>query len=107
MQNEDECAQWLYELFEEKDHVFDHFVRNDSFAELGRPAFALKRNRSDLFISIFFFLLTGIPSVLWFVQFLLVSSLFSKGVFLLCGFVAYFILQWMINMSVIDEKKLR
>ena len=107
MENEDECAQWLYKLFEEKDRIYDHFVRNDSFVGLGPPPFALKRNRSDLFISIFFFLLTGIPSVLWFVQFLLFSSLFSKGVFLLCAFVLYFVLQWMINMSVIDEKKTR
>ena len=46
-------------------------------------------------------IIIGIPSLIWFGKFLIVSSWFAKLIFIIIIFIAYFIIQRMINLSVI------
>lgn len=54
-----------------------------------------------MLIQVFWLIIIGIPSLIWFGKFLLISTWFSKIIFALIILIAYFILQRMINMSVI------
>ena len=60
-----------------------------------------------MFIQLFWLLTIGIPSLIWFLKFLLVSTWFPKLTFGIIILIAYIITQRMINMSVIkaDTKK--
>ncbi|UJR37542.1 hypothetical protein I4U23_030244 [Adineta vaga] len=106
-EDEKQCAQWLHELFQEKDRIYDHFLRHDTFDGLGVPKVPLNRSYTDIAVEIFWLIVIGIPSLKWFIQFLLVSTWSAKIIFALVILIGYIILQAMINMSVIklDTKK--
>ena len=72
------CSRWLYKLYEEKDKVFDYFARHDTFDGKGLPRTVIPRNKQDLFIVLGWFTVIGIPSIIYFVKFLLTSSLVSQ-----------------------------
>ena len=81
--------------------MYDHFVRHDTFDGLGLPRVPIARNLSDLCVVLFWLLVIGVPSLFWFVQFVLNSSFYGKVIFGVVIVIAYVILEWMINMSVI------
>ena len=103
--DEAKCKDWLHRLFQKKDRVYDHFVRHDTFDGLGLPRVPVVRNRFDLAIEVFWLLVIGVPSFVWLSQFVLSSSLYGKVIFGGILLIAYGILQWMINMSVIKSEK--
>lgn len=84
-----------------KDRIYQHFVENDTFHGLGLPKVSLPRNNIDLLIECFWMVTIGIPSLIWLVNFLVIGSWSAKLIFAGVLFVAYGILQRMINMSVI------
>ncbi|CAF4182815.1 unnamed protein product, partial [Adineta steineri] len=100
-EDEKKCGQWLQELFQEKDRIYDHFVQNDTFDGLGLPKVTLNRTYYDILIECFWLVIIGVPSLKWFLQFLLVSTWFAKMMFVLVIILGYVIIQGMINMSVI------
>jgi hypothetical protein len=102
-EDETKCAQWLHELFQEKDRLYEHFVQNDTFAGLGVPKISLVPNYSDVFIQFFWFITIGIPSLIWLARFLITSTWYAKLIFALIILIAHFIFERMINMSVIKK----
>ena len=104
-QNEEKCGQWLHKLFQEKDRIYDHFVQHDTFDGLGKSNVPLNRNYTDLIIYLVWLIIIGVPSLIWFGQFLFVSTWFAKMIFAFIVLIGYFILQRMINMSVIKTDK--
>ncbi|CAF1097206.1 unnamed protein product [Adineta ricciae] len=102
-EDESKCADWLHHLFQEKDRVYEHFVQYDNFVGLGVPQIPVVRNYSDLLIQLFWLLIIGFPSLIWFVQFIFHSTFLAKIIFSIIIFLAYVTLQLMINMSVIKS----
>lgn len=100
-ENESKCAEWLQQLFQEKDRIYDHFVKHDDFQGLGLPEVRVARNYSDLLMVLFWHAIIGIPSLIWFIQFILSSSLLAKILVFVVILIIYVILQQMINVSVI------
>ncbi|CAF4358381.1 unnamed protein product, partial [Rotaria sp. Silwood2] len=85
------------------DRIYEHFVQHDNFDGLGVPEVSVVQNYSDLLIEIFWLVIIGIPSLIWFIKFILHSTLFGKIIFTLIILTVYVILQLMINMSVIKN----
>ncbi|CAF4341198.1 unnamed protein product [Rotaria sp. Silwood2] len=52
-EDEVKCAQWLHELFQEKDRIYDHFVRYDTFEGFGLLKVPSVRNYYDILIEVF------------------------------------------------------
>jgi len=102
-EDEEKCAEWLHTLFQEKDRIYEHFVQHDNFQGLGVPEVPVVRNYSDLLIEIFWLGIIGIPSLIWFIKFILNSTLFAKILCVIILLVIYVILQLMINTSVIKS----
>ena len=91
-----------------KDRLYDHFIQHDTFDGLDVPKVPLNRNYTDILIQLFWLTTIGIPSLGWFIKFLLVSTWFAKMIFGLIIIISYYILQRMINMSVItNETKIK
>lgn len=86
-----------------KDRIYDHFVRNDNFDGLGVPEVPVVRNYSDFLTEVFWLIVVGVPSLVWFVNFILHSTMFAKIILTLIILAVYLILQLMINMSVIKS----
>lgn len=89
--------------FLNQDRIYDHFVKHDHFDGLGLPEVPIARNYSDALIEMFWLVVIGLPSLIWFIKFILNSTLFAKIIFGLIILVAYAIVQLMINMSVIKS----
>lgn len=100
-EDETKCADWVHQLFQEKDRAYDHFVKHDDFQGLGLPEVPVARNVSDLLMVLFWHAIIGIPSLIWFIQFILNSSLIAKIIVFVIILIIYVILQQMINVSVI------
>ncbi|CAF3236758.1 unnamed protein product [Rotaria socialis] len=105
-EDEAKCGEWIQKLFQEKDRIYDSFVQHDDFDGLGAPELPIVRNYSDLLIQFFWLLTIGIPSLVWFINFIIHSTLLAKIIVGSVILVIYAVIQLMINMSVIksDEK---
>ena len=81
------CSQWIHELYQRKDKVYDHFVRHDTFEGYGLPRVKLPRNYDDLLIELAWILVIGVPSVFYLVKFLWTSSLLAQLIFVFLIFL--------------------
>ena len=68
-------GRWVHELYREKDQIFDYFIKHGTFVGNGLPRVEIPRNYSDLFILLGWVMIIGIPSIIYFFQFLWTSSL--------------------------------
>lgn len=64
----------MYKLYEEKDEIYDYFVKHGTFEGRGLPRTEIARNYSDLFIELSWMLLIGVPSLIYLLKFLWTSS---------------------------------
>lgn len=86
-QDSEACAAWVHQLYREKDDIFDHFAKNDTFEGKGLPRYEIPRNYSDLMVVLGWMVVIGVPSIIYFIKFILTSSIFSIIV-LLVGLLA-------------------
>jgi len=78
-EDDQQCSQFIHKLFQEKDKVFDYFLRHDTFAGAGNPvARDLGRKIQDLIIEIVCLIVIGLPSLYYFIKFLLTASVRSQ-----------------------------
>jgi len=83
-EDEQKCAQFIHTLFQEKDKIFEHFLRHGTFAGAGNPvATNLGRKIQDLVIEIVCICIVGLPSLYFMIKFLLTASLRLQLVFLI------------------------
>ena len=59
-------AEFLQQLYREKDEIFDVFDKYGDFSSLGVKKHTLKKNRNDMYITIFWLLVILIPSIYYF-----------------------------------------
>ena len=71
-------GRWVHELYREKDDIFDYFDKHGTFEGNGIPRVDIPRNYNDLLILLGWVIIIGIPSVIYFVQFLWTSSLWAQ-----------------------------
>jgi len=95
----------MHRLFQEKDRTYDYFTQNNTLEGLDLPELKLERNWTDLCVELFWCIIIGIPSIIWFIKFSFTSTLLAKLIFLTIVSIVYIILQLMINMSVIKTDK--
>jgi len=77
------CANWVHELYQKKDKVYDYFVDNDTFEGNGLPRVEIPRNYYDLLIEIAWMLIIGVPTILYLFKFLWTSSLLTQLIFVI------------------------
>jgi hypothetical protein len=71
-------GRWVHELYREKDQIFDYFAQHGTFEGNGIPRVDVPRNYNDLLILLGWVIIIGIPSVIYFFQFLRTSSLWAQ-----------------------------
>ncbi|CAF3968300.1 unnamed protein product [Adineta steineri] len=62
--DEKKCANWLQEVFQEKDRMFEYFDQHDTFEGFGIPQVSISQNYSDLLYSLFWLITIGFPSLI-------------------------------------------
>ena len=99
-ENDAQCAQFIQTLFQEKvlirscrtqkiysgllsqDKTFEYFAQHGTFEGAGNPrATSLTRKKQDLIIELICLLLFGLPSIYFFIKFILCGSLFTQMIF--------------------------
>ena len=77
-----ECANWIHKLYQEKDEIYDTFVRHDTFENHGLTRIEIPRNCYDLLIELGWISIIGLPSIYYLIKFLCTSSLLAQLIFL-------------------------
>lgn len=86
-QDTEGCNQWVHQLYQEKDQIYDYFVEHGTFEGRGLPRVEIPRNPWDLLIELGWMSLIGIPSLIYLLQFLWTSSLLWQFLFLVLIFI--------------------
>ncbi|CAF2961015.1 unnamed protein product, partial [Rotaria sp. Silwood2] len=76
-------SNWIHELYREKDKIYDYFVQHNTFEGNGLPRIEIPRNYYDLLIQLGWTIIIGIPSIIYFFQFLWTSSLLAQIIFVI------------------------
>ncbi|CAF3779287.1 unnamed protein product [Adineta steineri] len=82
------CGNWVHKLYQEKDQIYDYFVRNDTFEGNGLQRIEVPRNYTDLLIELFWILTIGVPSIIYLFKFLLTSSFIAQIIFVIIVILA-------------------
>jgi len=82
-QDTEECSNWVHKLYQEKDEIYDYFVKHGTFEGLSRPRIEIQRNYYDLLIELTWILIIGVPSVIYLLKFLLTSSYLAQIIFII------------------------
>ncbi|CAF2446903.1 unnamed protein product [Rotaria sp. Silwood2] len=80
-QDTEGCNNWVHELYQEKDKIYDYFVNHGTFEGNGLPRIEIQRNYNDLLIEIAWILIIGVPSLIYLFKFLWTSSFLVQLVF--------------------------
>ncbi|CAF4227221.1 unnamed protein product [Rotaria magnacalcarata] len=76
-------SNWVHELYREKDKIYDYFAQHGTFAGNGLPRVEISRNYYDLLIELGWVVIIGMPSIIYFFQFLWTSSILAKFIFVI------------------------
>ncbi|CAF1052840.1 unnamed protein product [Rotaria sp. Silwood1] len=80
-QDTEGCNNWVHELYQEKDKIYDYFVNHGTFEGNGLPRIEIQRNYYDLLIELAWILIIGVPSLIYFFKLLWISSLLIQLIF--------------------------
>ncbi len=81
------CSRWVHELYREKDEIYDYFVEHGTFEGNGLPRIEIARNSYDLLIVVGWTIIIGIPSIIYFFQFLRTSSFLAQLILVIIIFI--------------------
>lgn len=82
-QDAEGCSNWVYDLYREKDEIYDYFVNHGTFEGRGLPRTEIARNYYDLLIELSWMLIIGVPSLIYLLNFLWTSSFLAQLVVIL------------------------
>ena len=85
-------AEFLQKLYREKDEIFDVFDKHGDFSSLGVKKHILKKNKYDLYISIFWLIVILVPSLYYFLSWFWNGSLLLKLGFTATSFISIYLL---------------
>ena len=77
------CGNWVHELYQGKDKIYDYFVRHDTFEGNGLTRVEIPRNYNDLLIELTWILIIGVPSIIYLSKFLWTSSFIAQLIFII------------------------
>ncbi|CAF3249312.1 unnamed protein product [Rotaria socialis] len=92
-------SNWVHELYREKDKIYDYFAQHGTFEGNGLPRLETSRNYYDLLIELGWIMIIGIPSIIYFFQFLWTSSILAKFIFVIIISIATVIGRTMIAIT--------
>ena len=72
------CSEFLQKLYREKDEIFDVFDKHGDFSSLGVKKHIIKKNKYDMYITIFWLIITLVPSCYFFLVWFWNGSLLLK-----------------------------
>ena len=72
------CSRWVHQLYREKDEIYDYFDQHGTFEGNGLPRVEIPRNYYDLLITLGWYIIIGIPSIIYFSQILWTSSFLAQ-----------------------------
>lgn len=84
----EECNNWVHKLYQEKDEIYDYFVKHGTFEGRGLPRTEIPRNYSDLFIELSWMLIIGLPSLFYLFKFVLTSSILVQFIIFILIIIA-------------------
>ncbi|CAF1646271.1 unnamed protein product [Adineta ricciae] len=73
-QDTEQCSNWVHELYQEKDQIYNYFIKHDTFEGQGLPRTEIQRNYYDLIIELSWMLIIGLPSLFYLLKFFFTSS---------------------------------
>lgn len=82
-QDTEGCNNWVHELYQEKDKIYDYFVNHGTFEGNGLPRIEVPRNYYDLLNELAWILIIGVPSLIYLFKFLWTSSLLVRLMFVI------------------------
>ena len=71
----------MHNLYQEKDQIYDYFVRHNTFEGRGLERIEIPWNYHDLLIQLVWMVIIGIPSIIYLFQFLWTSSFLAQMIF--------------------------
>ncbi|CAF0979391.1 unnamed protein product [Rotaria sordida] len=87
-QDTEGCSNWVHQLYQEKDKIYDYFLKHGTFEGNGLPRIEIQRNYYDLLIELAWMLIIGVPSLIYLFKFLWTSSLLAQLAFVALIFIA-------------------
>ncbi|CAF1055730.1 unnamed protein product [Adineta ricciae] len=84
----DGCSDWVHKLYQEKDQIYDYFLRHDTFEGNGLVRVEIPRNYKDLLIELTWMIIIGIPSVIYLCKFLWTSTFLAQFIFVILVILA-------------------
>lgn len=83
----DGCSNWVHQLYQEKDEIYDYFAQHNTFDGNGLTRVEIPRNYSDFLIELGWIVTVGIPSLIYLLKILLSSSVLVQATFLVIIFL--------------------
>jgi len=102
--DDEKCGAWLHKKFQEKDEIYDYFIKNGTFAGLGLQKISVPRNFEDLFWELFWIGIIGLPSIVLLANFFIFYSFQAKLIFIFILVAAILCVQRMIKTSEIKTE---
>ncbi|CAF1528436.1 unnamed protein product [Rotaria magnacalcarata] len=102
-QDTEGCNNWVHELYQEKDKIYDYFVNHGTFEGNGLPRIEVPRNYYDLLNELAWILIIGVPSLIYLFKFLWTSSLLVRLMFVILIGVATIGVRAMIAVTVTER----
>jgi len=93
------CSQWVYQLYREKDEIYDYFVKHGTFEGNGLPKIEVSRNYYDFLIVLGWIIIIGIPSIIYFLKFFLTSSYLAQLILVIIICIATIVVRAMISVT--------
>jgi hypothetical protein len=92
--NDEESAQFIHKLYQEKDEIYDVYARTGSFASLGVKRIDLRVNYYDLYIAIAWIILCTSPIIYYLGALLSNATLFVNLIIIASFFIGnyYFLI---------------
>lgn len=97
VKDDKECADWLHQLYREKDEIFDRFEKNGTFGEHGDiKKHYLKKNGYDAIISLMWIIIIAVPSAYYLLAFLVNGAWITKialiGFFIIVNYAVKYLI---------------
>jgi len=96
--DEKECADWLQQLYREKDEIFDRFATNGTFGETDKiKKHYIKKDKHDLYVSCMWLLTIAVPSIFYLVSFLINGEWIAKLTLIIFFMLVNFAVKYLIS----------
>ncbi|XP_022081945.1 1-acyl-sn-glycerol-3-phosphate acyltransferase gamma-like [Acanthaster planci] len=98
---EEEQVKFIYNLYEKKDELYEHFLEHDTFTGYDhRSGFVMPKRWGPLIVEVFWLLVLGLPTLYQLLKILTTGSAVATATALGIVVVLYFLIKYMIGATV-------